>query len=469
MTWITDNKGAGPWDFVPQPEKCGYVNNPRWTANRASDIDHEPCGYWPKSNRTGRSLFSCGDNTYGNLGLGDQTDRHTLTWVMDDVQQVGVGGSGFTGLIKTDGSLWACGINFYGNLGLGWSGGWYDTWPTFFTRVGNRNDWVKVTCTHENMHVLRADGTIWSAGLNAGGEHGTGNKTQSSVLVQAVGMNNVVDIASPESFSHVLALKADGTMWVTGTNTYGEHGLGTTGASISTYVQTGVGSVWKAIGAGGHSSRAIKNDGTLWGTGYNHVMGELGTNDRVDKLTWTQEYLGATDWASAHGGVSWTVARRTNGRIFGAGEAGGTFSGPFPPAGPANTSFLGLGPTITATLIHLEVTSAAGAGAPSGPWNVWKTGQSGMHSVAVNRNGTLWTTGVGDNGRLGYGFFYEDIPGVDGVDILTQVKRPLTNFTDESRWVDAEVSSLATFAIAETPNSGGTPRCGTSPVWPMPA
>ncbi len=52
MTWITDNKGAGPWDFVPQPEKCGYVNNPRWTANRASDIDHEPCGYWPKGTST---------------------------------------------------------------------------------------------------------------------------------------------------------------------------------------------------------------------------------------------------------------------------------------------------------------------------------------------------------------------------------------------------------------------------------
>jgi len=46
--WITANKGAGPWDFIPQEEKCGYVNNPRWTGAPASEVIHNPCGYWPK-------------------------------------------------------------------------------------------------------------------------------------------------------------------------------------------------------------------------------------------------------------------------------------------------------------------------------------------------------------------------------------------------------------------------------------
>lgn len=30
MTWIDDNKGQGPWDFEPQQNKWGYLNNPRW-------------------------------------------------------------------------------------------------------------------------------------------------------------------------------------------------------------------------------------------------------------------------------------------------------------------------------------------------------------------------------------------------------------------------------------------------------
>ena len=69
MTWITDNKGAGPWDFVPQPEKCGYVNNPRWTGAPASTVDHEPCGYWPKGvgvpvNINIYGIFNSGNTIY---------------------------------------------------------------------------------------------------------------------------------------------------------------------------------------------------------------------------------------------------------------------------------------------------------------------------------------------------------------------------------------------------------------------
>ena len=82
MTWITDNKGAGPWDFVPQLEKCGYVNNPRWAANRASDIDHEPCGYWPK----GGAAPPTPANLYGLTTTGGEIwavyyDGDSLSWV----------------------------------------------------------------------------------------------------------------------------------------------------------------------------------------------------------------------------------------------------------------------------------------------------------------------------------------------------------------------------------------------------
>lgn len=45
--WLK-TKGNGPWPFVPQPDKFGYVNNPRWTKAAASLVDHEPCGYWWK-------------------------------------------------------------------------------------------------------------------------------------------------------------------------------------------------------------------------------------------------------------------------------------------------------------------------------------------------------------------------------------------------------------------------------------
>jgi hypothetical protein len=34
MGWVDDNKGAGPWAFIPQENKWGYLNNPLWSARQ---------------------------------------------------------------------------------------------------------------------------------------------------------------------------------------------------------------------------------------------------------------------------------------------------------------------------------------------------------------------------------------------------------------------------------------------------
>ena len=57
-----DNKDLGPWDFIEQPNKWGYLNNPLWS-NQQESIDfcrglnlpigssseHVPCGHWHKA------------------------------------------------------------------------------------------------------------------------------------------------------------------------------------------------------------------------------------------------------------------------------------------------------------------------------------------------------------------------------------------------------------------------------------
>lgn len=66
--WIGENRNSGPWDFIEQKDKWGYLNNPRWSNHPkgaadsisalefcediglATGIDetHEPCGHWHK-------------------------------------------------------------------------------------------------------------------------------------------------------------------------------------------------------------------------------------------------------------------------------------------------------------------------------------------------------------------------------------------------------------------------------------
>src|SRR5688572_29762799 len=65
------------------------------------------------------TVYACGDNRFGQLGLGDKHDRSTFTQVSNlpgTIQQLAAGGSHT--LVLTSQGLYACGYNDYGQLGL---------------------------------------------------------------------------------------------------------------------------------------------------------------------------------------------------------------------------------------------------------------------------------------------------------------------------------------------------------------
>ena len=68
-------------------------------------------------------MFACGNNERGQLGLGDTTNRNTFTAVpaLPDgkVAKQVVAGSCHTMILAEDGTVFACGENTYGQLGLG--------------------------------------------------------------------------------------------------------------------------------------------------------------------------------------------------------------------------------------------------------------------------------------------------------------------------------------------------------------
>ena len=70
-----------------------------------------------------KNIFASGNNYYGQLGLDDKDDRNTFTAVppLPDgkVPSQVVAGSNHTMIIAKDGTVFACGKNNDGQLGLG--------------------------------------------------------------------------------------------------------------------------------------------------------------------------------------------------------------------------------------------------------------------------------------------------------------------------------------------------------------
>ena len=86
------------------------------------------------------TLWGCGYNGYGELGLGDTTDRTIFTQITTNTNNIKsvYCGYGYTFILKTDGTLWNCGRNEYGHLGLGDT-----THRNTFTQVTTNNDNIK--------------------------------------------------------------------------------------------------------------------------------------------------------------------------------------------------------------------------------------------------------------------------------------------------------------------------------------
>lgn len=98
--WISDNKGQGPWDFVEQKNKYGYLNNLNWSkmpnaiefcdelGNRypLNPDTHDPCGHWHKNIRSVTSIETVIPYTSGRWRAGkEQTETDYI--VMFDEHQ----------------------------------------------------------------------------------------------------------------------------------------------------------------------------------------------------------------------------------------------------------------------------------------------------------------------------------------------------------------------------------------------
>jgi alpha-tubulin suppressor-like RCC1 family protein len=219
--------------------------------------------------------------------------------------------------VKSDGSVWSWGLNTGGQLGIGntttTSRSTADTVPS----LGSGSKIIAVAAGAAFSMALSSDGAVWTWGLNGNGQLGDGTLTFKSAPVQVIAPvlppstnAKVVAIAAGGAFS--LALKSDGTLLAWGANSNGQLGDGTTTQKL-TPTMVPISNVI-AIAAGNLHSLAVQQpNGTLltWGMNSNNQLGDGGTTTRR-----TSPFVVGTGFINVAGGAIHSLALKADHTVW---------------------------------------------------------------------------------------------------------------------------------------------------------
>jgi alpha-tubulin suppressor-like RCC1 family protein len=184
----------------------------------------------------------------------------------------------------------------------------------------------------------------------------------------------------PGHLNHTLAIRTNGTIWAWGNGDGGRLGTNDTVTRSSPVKVVGDSGVWTAVSAGGSSSQALRNNGTIWSWG-NGFAGKLGSGNTINTSSPVSVVGGFTDWCAVSSGYDFSIALRRNGTAWGWG------SGCFNQLGNQSTGY---------GSCRCSPVQVCGGFTD---WCQVSTGR--QHSIGVRTNGTIWGWGYNTCGRVG--------------------------------------------------------------------
>ncbi|OPH57176.1 hypothetical protein BC351_25230 [Paenibacillus ferrarius] len=335
------------------------------------------------------SVYTWGDNTSGQLGVGTGYDGRTWNQTfpsqvngLPEITNIGVG-SNFTFAIGKDESLWAWGSNSYSQLGdetLNNQASPIQTLVRNWLNPPVLQPGEGTVMIHDPKSQPLAAGDsdtfvihnnrVYGWGSNSFGQLGDGTRT-AAPAPKVLNVDNIVAVDAGDA--HTVAVKADGSLWTWGQNFLGQLGDGTTNSSSSPVQVNSLKGV-VAAGAGSNHTIALLNNGSVWSFGDN-TYGQLGH----DKTAATNQIVQLSHIVAISAGSNFNLALENTGKIWAWGD---------------NTSGqLGDG-TLAGKQQPVEISGLTGVIAMSAGKNF---------ALALKEDGTVWAWGFNGFGQLGDG------------------------------------------------------------------
>jgi alpha-tubulin suppressor-like RCC1 family protein len=261
------------------------------------------------------SLWVWGRNVSGRLGTGpDPILVAAPRRIAEDRRWAHASaGLNFSLAIDTSGSLWVWGENTGGQLGLG------DVENRSVPTVLEGHEWIAASGGTAYTLGLDDAGIVWAWGDNERSRTGLG-MARSTVPRRVPDLPPATRIAAGGGQS--AAIDRDGVLWVWGDNLYGQRGDGTTGPGSDRPRAIAGRSAWVEISSGDTFFAGLQMDGSLWVWGA-HGEGELGVGPPLGRVMVPQEIpppAGADRWIAVDASWRHIVALDGAGRIWASGR-----------------------------------------------------------------------------------------------------------------------------------------------------
>ena len=228
---------------------------------------------------TNGSLWGFGGNSYNQLGIEMDNVATTSSPIkiegIPPVQSISCGRAHSLIIVVDEDSLWSVGQNEYGQLCLGDKKQYTKPQKTLFSNIS------KISAGGFHSLFQNIEGEIYSCGSNKRGQLGLGKECETEIIATLIPNQppNIIQFSC--GYYHSLFLDSEGNVFSVGSNAHGSLGLNH-GNNQNVLSQIQDIPLIKLVSCSSESSYLIDYDGNLWSFGQNN-HGQLGHGDNVQR------------------------------------------------------------------------------------------------------------------------------------------------------------------------------------------